>query len=378
MGWTGDRDLAARLDRNLAIGPAPELTADAIRLTPTVNYPDAVPGVTVATTSSRALLAACERLGLDTAALLEAAGLTAAQVQDPEGRIPGAAVRTLWLAAQARSADPGLGVRAAQAVPFGAYRVIDFLAASAPTVGEGLVRVARYFPLINSGVELQLHADAAERRVALVSPGAIGGLPGAYVEYALAVTYLHCRRASGFDWPLLRVDLAGAAPSSTAEHVQVFGCPVRFGRPHDQLVIAARTWDLPSHNASTDLLRTLEEHAQRVLAALRAEELEARVIRILVEELRGGDPSLDHVARRVGLSPRTLQRRLQLEGVSFADVLDRTRRDFADCYVKEATLALTEIAYLLGFSEQSAFTRAFQRWYGVSPSRYREGAAAPA
>jgi AraC-like DNA-binding protein len=72
------------------------------------------------------------------------------------------------------------------------------------------------------------------------------------------------------------------------------------------------------------------------------------------------------------MSPRTLQRKLQTEGRSFAEVLDRTRRHFADCYIKERTLALTEIAHLLGFSEQSAFTRAFHRWYGISPSRYRD------
>ena len=75
------------------------------------------------------------------------------------------------------------------------------------------------------------------------------------------------------------------------------------------------------------------------------------------------------------MSPRTLQRKLRLEQSSFADVLDRTRKHFASCYLQERGLQLTEIAYLLGFSEQSAFTRAFQRWYGVSPTQYRAKSA---
>jgi AraC-like DNA-binding protein len=329
-------------------------------------------GATVATTSSRALLAACRELGLDVDAVLAAAGVTAAQVNDPDGRLPGEAVAVLWQTALAQSKDPAIGLRAANAVPFGAYRVIDFLAASAPTVGEGLSRVARYFPLINSGVELRIHDDGAEVGVELASTRDPAGLPRPYAEYALAVTFLHCRHAHGFDWPLARVTFAFPAPPSSELHARTFDCPVAFGRPRNEMVIARTTWELPSRNASTDLLRTLEDHADRLLAGLRAAEVSSGVTRILMEELRGGEPTLERVARRMGMSARTLQRRLQLERSSFAEVLDRTRRHFADCYVRERTLSLTEVAYLLGFSEQSAFTRAFQRWYGVSPSRYRD------
>lgn len=334
-------------------------------------------GATVATTSSRALLAACERLGLDVAGLLATAGLTAAQVNDPDGRLPGAAVAALWAAALQRSGDPGLGLRVALAVPFGAYRVIDFLAASAATVGEGLVRVARYFPLVNSALAWEITAEDGVSRMALTHPTIPGALPRPYAEYALAVTILHCRHASGFDWPLVEVAFAFDPPPSADDHVRAFGCPVRFGRPRSELAITRATWDLPSRAPSSDLLRALEEHADRQIAGLRADSLVAQVARLIAEELHGGDPTLARVARRLAMSTRTLQRRLELEGTSYADVLDDTRRRFADAYVKEPKLALTEIAYLLGFSEPSAFTRAFQRWYGVAPSHYRARPAAP-
>jgi AraC-like DNA-binding protein len=104
--------------------------------------------------------------------------------------------------------------------------------------------------------------------------------------------------------------------------------------------------------------------------------VQSSVTRLLASALRGGDPSLEAIARQMHLSGRTLQRKLQAEGSSFADVLDRTRRSTADVYLRRRELALTEVAYLLGFSEQSAFTRAFQRWYGMPPSRYREQAGA--
>lgn len=335
-------------------------------------------GATVATTSSRALVAACERLGIDVPALLEEAGLTATQIADPDGRLPGEAVATLWRAALHRSGDPGLGLRVALAVPFGAYRIIDFLAASAATVGDGLARVARYFPLVNSALAWEI-ADERERvRVTLVHPTAAGELPRPYAEYALAVTILHCRRASGFDWPIVEVAFAFEAPPSTAVHEASFGCAVGFGRGRNEFVLARETWDRPSQAPSSELLRTLEEHADRLIAGLRRENVvSVQVSRLVTEELQGGEPSLAKIARRMAMSPRTLQRRLELEDTTFADVLDRTRRHFAQAYMKDRGLALTEIAYLLGFSEQSAFTRAFQRWYGTSPSQYRSRAAAP-
>lgn len=323
----------------------------------------------MATTSSRALLAACGRLGLDTGAMLAAARLTAAEVDDPDGRLPGEAVAALWQAALERSRDPGLGLRVALAVPFGAYRVIDFLAASAPTVGEGLLRVARYFRLINSALSWEVAEEPAGRRMRLVHAAP---LPRPYAEYAVAVTILHCRHASGFDWPLIEVSFEFAPPASSAEHLRAFGCPVRFEAPETGFALARESWDTPSRAASSDLLRTLEEHADRMIAGLgRASEVSARVARLVAAELQGGDPSLARVARRMAMSQRTLQRRLDQEGTTFAEVLDRTRRHVAEAYVKEGGLALTEVAYLLGFSEPSAFTRAFQRWYGVPPSQYR-------
>src|SRR5690348_355717 len=104
---------------------------------------------------------------MDVAGLLADAGLTEAEVEQPEGRLRGEAVSTLWRLALARSPDPLLALRAAVAVPFGAYRVIDFLAASSPTVGASIARVARYFPLINSALELRITEHRDEVRVEL-------------------------------------------------------------------------------------------------------------------------------------------------------------------------------------------------------------------
>lgn len=328
--------------------------------------------MTVGTTASRALLMASDQLGLDRQALLEAAGLTMTAVEDPDGRLTVDQVARLWKAALDASDDPSLGLRMALAVPFGAYRVIDFLAASAPTVGEGIMRMARYFPLVNAALAWEISHEGSQVRVTLEQPGAPEGLPKSLIEYALIVTILHLRHASGFQWPLVEVTCAFPAPSDTRDHEVVLGCPVRFGQTRNSFVMTRATWDLPGRAASNDLLTTLEAHAARMLASLDAARVTSRrVAELIVEELEGGDPSLARIARRMALSARTLQRRLADEQTTFADVLDETRRHVAQAYVKDRGLALTEVAYLLGFSEQSAFSRAFQRWWGMPPSQFR-------
>lgn len=335
-------------------------------------------GSTVATTSSRALVAACRTLGVDTDTLLVDVGISSQQLDDPDARLPGEAVAALFRQALLRAGDPDLPLRAATAVPFGAYQVIDFLAASAPTVGEGLVRVARYFPLINSTAELRIHDAGESLSLELATPLDPAGAPRPYAEYALAVTFLHCRHAAAFDWPLVEARFVFAAPPVGSAHERVFTCPVRFSQKRNELVVTRQVWDSPTRGgASSELLRLLEQHADQSVASLRGSEpVQSSVTRLLVRALGGGEPTLESVAKQLHLSPRTLQRKLQAEGSSFAEVLDRTRRATARVYVQRPELALTEVAYLLGFSEHSAFTRAFQRWYGVAPSRYREPAGA--
>jgi AraC-like DNA-binding protein len=328
---------------------------------------------TVATTSSRALLAACEEIGLSRAGLLASAGLTAEQVNDPDGRLPVAAVATLWRSALEQSGDPGLGLRVAVAVPFGAYRVIDFLAASAPTVGEGLVRVARFFPLVNSSLAWEITDEGSRMRLTLRHAGMAGELPRPYAEFAVTVTVLQCRRASGFAWPVADVTFAFDAPGPPDRRYRdALGCDAEFGSTRNSFSVSKATWESPSRAPSTQLLQTLEGHATHLMASLQTDHVVSReVARHIVLELDGGTPSLAHVARRMAQSVRTLQRRLDQEGTSFAEILDRTRQHFARTYMNERGLALTEIAFLLGFSEQSAFTRAFQRWFGIAPSEYR-------
>jgi len=326
----------------------------------------------VLTVSSRAIVDACAALGLDTTALLAAAGLVRSELDDPDARIPGEKVMALWREAYARAGDPDLALHAVEALPFGAYTVIDFLARTSTTIGAALERIARYFPLINSIVELPIEVAGDHVRLDVTDRRGPAALPREYAEYTLAAVCLRTRIAAGLEFPLVRVDFAYAAPLDSREHARIFGCPVRFGADRSGLVLERRVWDTPLQRGDSGLAAVLERHAQMLLAALpQVSDAVGQVRAAIYDELKGGDPSLDHVARRLGCSRRSLQRRLADQGLTYAVVLDEVRSTTARAYLGQRDLSIAEVGYLLGFSEQSSFTRAFRRWTGTTPAEYR-------
>ena len=116
----------------------------------------------------------------------------------------------------------------------------------------------------------------------------------------------------------------------------------------------------------------LDRHAEELLAKYPPRDsLIDQVRNVIADEFRGGEPSLERIADHLGLTPRTLQRKLQELGTSYNDVLDQMRRQLAERYLREPQMAICEVAYLLGFSESSSFHRAFKRWTGVTPKEFR-------
>jgi AraC-like DNA-binding protein len=331
---------------------------------------DSDPGVS--TVSSRALCESCDRLGLDVTQLLAAAGLARSVVYDPDARIEREQAWALWGEAFARSGDPDLALHAVEALDFGAYKVLDFLAANAPTLGEGLQRIAAYFHLVDAGTLLSAHEgpDSIKFRMTPADPSTTQPRP--VVEYTLAAIVLRTRAACGEAYPLQHVDVAYPRPESDAEHRRIFGCPVGFGRPVSELSLAPEVWARPVVGAQPALFEILEEHArQRSEQASTAVTIASQVRDLLAEELRGGEPTLKRIGKRLAMSERALQRRLKEHGSSFGELLDAVRAELARAYLKEATVSIGEVGYLLGFDDQSSFSRAFKRWTGASPRAYR-------
>lgn len=161
-------------------------------------------------------------------------------------------------------------------------------------------------------------------------------------------------------------------PSSSSAHEAHFGCPVRFGAEHDAFLASPAALAGPNHLGDPGISGFMDAHLEKEVTQLKDDLPFVSVVRSHVQRaLSEGVPTVTATARQVGLSGRTLQRRLAEEGTSYQEVVDEARRELAVHLVGETSYALTEVAFLTGFSEQSALTRAFKRWVGSSPKAYR-------
>lgn len=319
------------------------------------------------------MLAAFEALGLDGAELLAELGLERAALEGPDRRIPATVADGLWQAAMARSRDPNLALRAAERLEFGAYRVIDHLAAHAPTLGRSFERIAAYFSIVDprARIEIAEHDELCSIAISGTMPRT--ELPRAAIEYTFAALYLRTRAGLGIDYRPARIDFAAAPPETTTVHERVFGCPLRFDVERSVMLIRREDWTrAPIRPADASLFEVLDQHAALLLAKLPpASPLLAALREAITAELRDGEATLARVGKRLGMSGRTLQRRLDEQQLEFRAVVDEVAAELAKAWLHDRALAIGEVAFLLGFADQSAFTRAFKRWTGLTPGRWR-------
>jgi len=180
------------------------------------------------------------------------------------------------------------------------------------------------------------------------------------------------RMMVGSDWTPAEVQFEHQAPSDISEHLRIFGSPVLFGRDSNALFLERALLDRQVPAADQRLYRILTQYLDRVLSEIPTEnDPIAQIRKIIAATIRDGEPRLTDIAKKAAMSPRTLERKLKDEGTGFKKLVDDTRRRFALAYLRDGKNTLTEIAFLLGYSEVSAFNRAFKRWTGKTPSEQR-------
>lgn len=320
--------------------------------------------------TAQAVVIACQRRGVDAEQLLDEAGLAPAILRNPDARLTVDEMSALWRAAERLSGDRYLALHSAESLEFGAYKALDFLVATAATAGDAFRRLAGYLPLINDWLTIAIVPAGEDFALEIRSP--LGTPPSCPVEYTFAAIVLRSREASAIDWRPVSVEFEHSGNDDLGEFRRVFGCPVSFDAGRSRLVVSRSFWDTALPTANPALSAVLEDYAQRLLAEWPlAHDLIAQVRWRIGTRIAEGPPPLGPIAGELGMTARTLQRRLGATATSYRELGDGVRRDLARSYVSDPDIALTDVAYLLGFAEQSSFTRAFKRWTGLPPARYR-------
>ena len=326
---------------------------------------------TIAATSTLAMVRTAEGRGSPTADLLDAAGITRATIEDPDARLAGPAVLGLWNALRQRTGDPALQLAAPTSLAFGAYRVIDYLVAASATVGEGIDRFARFFRLIADAIILRIERDGGSCCLCLATADG-GPVPPVYVDYVFAALVSRIRMKIRPSLRVHGVELRQPEPPSPAPYVETFRAPVRFGASTDRLCFSSAEWESPMDSADPGLARLLEEHARTLARRLppAPSGFTADVQKTIAAVMPEGGSAQD-VARALNCSVRTLQRKLVTTGSTYREVCESVRGKLAQDYLTDPKVSIAEVAFMLGFSDQTSFTRAFRRWTGNSPGRWR-------
>lgn len=328
--------------------------------------------MTVSTRSVRPVTERLRALGIDAAAVFASIGCDPALLDDPEGRIPHQMALALWREAAERSGDADFGLHAAEQIRPGVFDVLDYATRSSATLGEGLQRLVRYHRVLHDVAVVQMSDDGRQVKLAHALPDAAGVLPRHPAEFIVAAWLVVARQATGEDFAPLEVTFRHSPPSELAEHDRLFRAPIRFDSSANAIVFPNALLGLPLIKSDPGLCAVLERQLSEFLRAMpSASSLTARVRDVVTKDLSTAPPSAAAAARKLHMSRRTLQRQLQAERTNFTELVDGLRRELAARYLRQPDLAIAEVAFLLGFSEASAFHRAFKRWQGVTPAAYR-------
>jgi AraC-like DNA-binding protein len=320
-------------------------------------------------------LAHAARCGMAPPAFLAHFGLDPATMADPDGRVPYAVVHRVWEELPALCNDPDAAFHAATAHPPPSVdsSPLMLLFATSPTVGAGFQRMLR-FQRVHSGekeslIELRLDSDAFE--IIFHTNRSTLRLHPASVVYGFASMRATLARALGRDIPVLDVTFRYPEPADRGPYDAHFGVRIQFDAPLDRIRYPRQVFDWPQPGASARIAQLAEAQARAIESTMQSTTWLDDVRGAITQLLPDGDATLERVAKLLDLSPRTLQRKLEREGTSLRELVDDVRRSLAQTYIADGAMSLATIAFVLGFSEQSAFHRAFVRWTGQSPGDYR-------
>jgi len=303
-------------------------------------------------------------------AVLRRAGLPLAFLTQQKIYATTAELFALWRAIGEMSPDPGIGLALGAEPRFERYHPAGIAAVCSRSFRDALQRIARYKQL-TCPQEVRIRTTREETSVELVFVHSRETPPDVLLDLGFAWILSIGRRGSDGQIAPLRLELTRSVRFREMLETH-FGCRVRFKAGRDALVIRNFDLDRPFVTHNDDLLTAIGAQLEVELQARPAcVDIGEQVKRTLKRSLAGRRPSLPPIAQELGMSGRTLQRRLTSANLTFQQLVEETRRDLARQYLKQSTAELNEVAFLLGYADCNSFFRAFQRWEGTSPGEWR-------
>ena len=313
-----------------------------------------------------------EHYKIDPEPVFREAGLDPELMDQPRGRYNAEGQTEAWRKAAELIEDPCFGLKTGEFWVAADLHALGCAFLTSSTLSTALHRLSRYVSVVNDVVEVDIDDDGDNVSVILRPDANLYATPCAPQEDGgLAVILGMCRTAYGRALNPVEARFRHSAPPCVAEYYNLCRCPVIFDAPESAILFSRTDAIRPLLAQNRELAQANDKILTDFLGKLRKDDLITRVKTVITEELASGAPTDDQIAEALFMSSRTLSRKLSALGTSYSQLVEAVRRELAEQYIADPALTFGEIAFLLGFSEQSAFSRAFRRWTGQPPSAAR-------
>jgi AraC-like DNA-binding protein len=316
---------------------------------------------------------ALEARGIAARDIFERAGIDSSHLQDAGARIPLSAMTRLWDLAVEVTGDPCFGVSAGQHVHPTTFHALGYAWLASHNLREALDRFVRFTRLVSTALTLRTVTVGTEVELVIEPVSSVLPVSLAAGDAGVVAFVMMCRTSYGESFCPLRARLQRPRAPCEQQLATFMHAPIDFDAQNTTLVLSSADLDRSLPTANAELAHAADEVIMRYLTRFDREDVVTQARMKLMDLLPSGQTSAQRVAEAMHVSVRGLQRKLAQHGTSLAQLLEDTRRELANQYVQHSRLTVGEITYLLGFSEPSSFTRAFHRWYGMSPSACRSG-----
>jgi AraC-like DNA-binding protein len=322
----------------------------------------------------RLIYQAMKKKGIDTDAIFNRLGVDEDYVFTEQLRTPHSAQLYFWQVVEDVSGDPDIGLHLGQLLPAYKGQVLEYLFLSSPTFGEGLRRALNYQRLLSDAANTDFFIDGDQACMVLDTASEEVSRLKHFNECFVQGLMTFFSSITDERFAPSRVEFVHEREQGQEHVAEVLGCEVCFGSDENRLYFPASMLAHTSPHAEPELLDLHERFASEQVARLEKKDIVGQVERIVAELLDSGEVTLDAVAERLGIKPRTLRTRLTEAETSFNQVLADFRYRLARQLLATTDESIDEIVYLTGFSEPSTFYRAFKRWSGMTPIEYRKTA----
>ena len=312
-----------------------------------------------------------EANGHDPKALFSDAGIDPGLLNIPGARVPYASVSKIWAKATEIIDDPCFGLRVHKYWHPSYFHALGYAWLASHTLREAINRFVRYLRVVSEKVFLELEEDS-DGFTFIFDFDLLGMRIPAQIDMGMAMKIHMCRLNYGEGLKPLSVNFIHAEPPCAEEYMAIFKAPVHFSSNRDSLTLSLADVDKELVGANPQLARLHDQVMIDYLGKLDGDNIVDRVTAVIIDMLPSGGVADEKVAKQLNMSVRSLQRRLKVVGTTFRTLLDGVRKKLATTYVRDQDIELVEVAFLLGYSDQSAFSRAFKRWTSYSPSELRK------